>query len=473
MSNANASSAKERISALTDENSFVEIGALVTKRSTDFNLGEKDVPDDGVVTGYGLIHNKPVYIYSQDASALGGSIGEMHARKIVNLIDLALKTGTPVVGLLDCAGLRVQESVDGLAAFGSIYAAVTKAKGKIPQITAVLGKCGGGSAVLAGLSDFTFIEKQNGRLFVNTPNTLENNYKEKLDTSAADFNAESGAADFVCDGESAVFEGIRELVSILPGNCAETGETDESVDDLNRETPEFESLSADPAKALELVGDNNFFLEVKKDFAPEMVTGFICLDGVTVGAVANRTSLTDEEGNETASFEDRLTTSGCEKAASFVNLCDSFNIPVLTLTNVEGYKATVDEEKNIASAAAALTASFASAGVAKVNLITGKAYGTAALSMNSKSIGADMVFALPGAETGVMDADMAAKIMYPEAKADEVKAQADNFRKASGIGAAAARGYIDSIIEPSQVRKQLLFAFEMLYTKCECPVSAL
>ena len=197
MSNTNALSAKDRIAALVDENSFVEIGANITKRSTDFNMQEKSVPSDGVVTGYGLIQNNPVYIYSQDASVLNGTIGEMHAKKIAHVYELAMKTGVPVIGLIDCAGMRIQESTDALAGFGQIYKMKSKASGVIPQISAVFGNCGGGVAVLAAMSDFTFMEKTNAKLFVNSPNTLDGNYTSKLDTASADFQQNASTVDFV------------------------------------------------------------------------------------------------------------------------------------------------------------------------------------------------------------------------------------------------------------------------------------
>ncbi|MCR5624076.1 MAG: carboxyl transferase [Lachnospiraceae bacterium] len=467
MSNSNALSARERIKALTDENSFVEIGALVTKRNTDFNMDEQSVPDDGVVTGYALINEKPVYIYSQDAAQLNGSIGEMHARKIVNIYKLAIKTGTPVVGLLDSAGIRVQESVDALASFGEIYNVMAEARGLVPQITAVMGNCGGGVAILASLSDFTFMEKENGRFFVNSPNTLDNNYKEKLNTAGGDFAGKTGNADFVISGEEELFTTLRDLVHVLPLNYAEEAGADDVMDDLNREVPEFASLVKDPAVALEDLSDNNFFLEVQKDTAKEMVTGFILLDGMTIGAVANRTAVLDENGAEVETFEPRLTTAGCYKAANFVKVCNSFNIPVLTLTNVIGYAATVAEEATIGGAVTTLTTVFASAGIPKVNLIVGNAYGSAYLSMNSTHIGADMEFALPNVKVGLMDANIAAKIMYPNADKDEIKTRAKEFNEKTDVKASASRGFIDAIIEPASVRKHLLFAFEMLSTKAD------
>ena len=437
MSNTNALSAKARIETLVDENSFVEIGAMITKRSTDFNMQEKSVPADGVITGYGLIQNNPVYIYSQDASAMNGTIGEMHAKKIAHVYELAIKS--------DASGI-------------------------VPQISAVFGNCGGGVAVLAAMSDFTFMEEKNAKLFVNSPNTLEGNYADKLDTASAKFQKTASTVDFVIEGEEEVLNSVRELITILPQNNNETGISDECMDDLNRVVDAFAAEAADPAVALADLGDNNFFLEEKAGYAKEMVTGFICLDGMTVGAVANRTAEFDENGKTVAKYDARLTTAGCEKAAAFVKKCDAFNIPVLTLTNVEGFATTVDEEITIAGAVAKLTNAFAEADVPKVNLITGNAYGSAYVAMNSKHIGADMVFALPDAKVGMMDADVAAKIMYADDKDADVAAKAAEFETQSGTEAAAARGYIDSVIAPESARKQLLFAFEMLFTKSEYPI---
>ena len=470
MSNSNTLSARDRIASLVDENSFVELGAGITKRSTDFNMEEKSVPADGVITGYGLIQNNPVYVYSQDASALNGTIGEMHAKKIAHIYELAMKTGVPVIGLIDCAGMRLQESTDALAGFGQIYKMKAKASGVIPQISAIFGNCGGGVAVMAAMSDFTFMEQNNGKLFVNSPNTLEDNYTDKLDTASADFQKTASVVDVVCDGEADLLEKVRDLVSILPENNNEIGGMEECMDDLNRLVPDFADEIKDPAAALEDLGDNNFFLELKKDFAKEMVTGFISLDGMTVGCVANRTAVYGEDGSEQESFEARLTSDGCDKAASFIKTCDAFNIPILTLTNVEGFATTVEEEKTIASKAAILTAAFAEADVPKVNLITGNAYGSAYITMNSKHIGADMVFALPDANIGMMDAQVAAKIMYADDKDADIAAKAAEFAAQSGTQAAAARGYVDSIIAPEAARKQLIFAFELLFTKSEYPI---
>ncbi len=460
-------SARERINSLLDDNSFVEVGALVTRRSTDFNLQQKEIPADGVITGYGVIDGNLVYVYCQDKSALNGTIGEMHAKKIAHIYDMALKVGAPVIGIIDCAGLRLQEATDALNGFGEIYLKQTLASGVIPQITAVLGTCGGGAAVLTSLSDFSFIAKNGAKLFVNSPNAIEGNYTSKLDTAAPAFQAESGTVDFVLEDDASVLAGIRELISILPSNNEDDDSYDECNDDLNRLVPGLSASIADSAVALREISDNNFFLEVKADYAKEMVTGFIRLNGMTVGAVANRTEVLDEQGKAVQKFDGSLTTAGCYKAEKFVKICDAYNIPVLTLTNVTGYKATVNEEKSIGIATAKLTYAFANATVAKVNVITGKAYGSAYLTMNSKHIGADLVFAIEGAEIGMMDSKLAAQIMY-EAEPAVIDAKASEYAELqSSAVAAAKRGYVDSIIDAASTRKHLIYAYEMLFTKRE------
>ena len=471
MSSTVQGSAKERILSLLDQSSFVEIGALVTKRSTDFNLGEKEAPADGVITGYGLINNKPVYVYSQDASALNGTMGEMHAKKIVNIYELALKVGAPVIGLIDCAGFRLQEATDALASFGSVYLKQTLASGVIPQITAILGSCGGGVAVSSSLSDFTFMEDTSAKLFVNSPNAIADNYIEKCNTSSATYQAENGVVDGI-GSEEEIYNQIRELVTLLPGNNEEDPVC-ECLDDLNRESEDMINELEDPALFLADIADNHKFVEIKKEFAKDMVVGFLSLDGATVGAVANRTA-TYVDGKKEETFEAVLSTNGCKKAADFINFCDAFQIPVVSFTNVAGYKATMDEEKTIAKAAAGLTYAFANATVPKINVIMKKAYGSSYITMNSKHIGADLVFAYPEASIGMMDAKNAVQIIY----ADEIKnsedtvslinEKADEYEALqSSCISAAKRGYVDSIIDPKTTRKQLIYGLNMLYTKRE------
>ena len=404
MSNTAQSLASKRIEALLDENSFVEIGSCVTARSTDFNLSEKETPSDGVITGYGVIDGSLVYVYSQDASVLNGTIGEMHAKKIVRLYDLAMKTGAPVIGLVDCAGFRLQESTDALNAFGEIYAKQVMASGVIPQITGIFGTCGGGLAVMPGLTDFTFMEEKNGKLFVNSPNALAGNEISKCDTSSAKYQSEESGLVDVAGSEEEIIAQMRELISMLPSNYEDNSAYVECTDDLNRVCPELENCVGDTSIALSQIADDQVFFEVKGAYAKDMVTGFIRLNGATVGCVANRSEVYNEEGEKTESFDHVLSVRGCKKAAEFVKFCDAFDIPVLTLTNVKGYKATKCAEANIAKAAASLTYAFTSATVPKVNVVIGKAYGTAYVAMNSKSVGADLVYAWDNAEICMMDA---------------------------------------------------------------------
>ena len=462
------SQASKRISALLDENSFVEIGARITARATDFNLKQTETPSDGVITGYGVIDGNLVYVYSQDVSVLNGSVGEMHAKKIASLYDLALKTGAPVIGLIESAGLRLQEATDALNGFGEIYKKQVMASGVIPQITAVFGTCGGGLALIPTLTDFTFMEEKSAKLFVNSPNALDGNTTAKCDSASASFQSEeAGIVDVVAD-EAAILGKIRQLVSMLPANNEEDASFEECTDDLNRVCSELANCVGDTSIALSTISDDNVFFEIKENYAKEMVTGFIKLNGVTVGAVANRTEVYDEEGKVTDKFDAVLTKKGCEKAADFVTFCDAFEIPVLSLTNVKGYEATVCSEKGIAKAAAKLTAAFAGATVPKVNVIIGKAYGSAYIAMNSKAIGADITIAWPDAQVGMMDAKLAAKIICDGQGAEAIDACAAEYEKLqTSVESAARRGYVDEIVDAADTRKYIIGAFEMLFTKRE------
>jgi len=462
------SKASQRITALLDDNSFVEIGGLVTARATDFNMKPNETPSDGVITGYGVINGNLVYVYSQDASVMNGSIGEMHARKILNLYDLALKMGAPVIGLLDSAGLRLQEVTDALNAFGEIYLKQTLASGVIPQITAIFGTCGGGLGLFPALTDFTFMEGISAKLFVNSPNALDGNTTEKCNSQTAQFQSEeSGIVDVVAD-EADILTQIRELIGFLPANNEDVTGYEECTDDLNRVNPELTGCVGDTSVALSLLADNNSFFEIKKDYAGSMVTGFLRLNGMCVGAVANRSEILGENGEVVTTMDAVLTKEGCEKAADFVNFCDAFGIPVLSLTNVKGYEATLCSEKGIAKAAAKLTYAFANATVPKVNVVIGKAYGTAYVVMNSKAIGADISMAWPNAEIGTMDAKLAAKIMYEGQGAAVLEEKAAKYQALQENAAGAAqRGYIDQVIEADQTRKYVIGAFEMLFSKRE------
>lgn len=466
MNSSNDSLAMQRITRLVDENSFMEIGSLVTARSTDFNLANTDTPSDGVITGHGLIDGSLVFIYSQDASVLNGTIGEMHAKKIASVYDMAMKMGAPVIGFIDCAGMRLQESVDALDGFGQIYAKEAAASGVIPQISAIFGSCGGGLAVVPALCDFAFMEESKGKMFINSPNAIPGNRIDKCDTSAAGFQgAENGCIDAV-GTEDEILAQIRGLVGMLPLNNESDVYTSECMDDLNRACENMEAMKGDPRFLLSEISDGHVFFETKAAYAKNMVTGFIKLNGMTVGAVANCTEVYDEEGKQAEAFDSALTVNGCNKAAEFVNYCDAFEIPVLTLTNVKGFEASVCAEKGLAKALARMTVAFAEATCPKVNLITGEAYGSAYVAMNSKSIGADFVYAWPDAKIGMMEAQLAAKIMYADAAADVLAEKAKEYEELqSGVTAAARRGYVDFIVEPAETRKYLVDAFELLYTK--------
>ena len=454
MSGTAQSPAGRRIAELLDGNSFVEIGGQVTARSTDFNLQEMNTPSDGVITGYGVIDGNLVYVYSQDASVLNGTLGEMHAKKIVRLYEMAGKMGAPVIGLIDCAGIRLQEGVDALNAFGEIYLQQTLASGVVPQITAVFGSCGGGLSVVPGLSDFTFMEEKDAKLFVNAPNTVAGNRKEKCDSASAKFQAEEAGTVDMVGSESDILAQIRRLVTWLPANNEDDASYDECVDDLNRSCAELQGVQYSAPFILSTISDGKEFFETKADYARDMVTGFIRLNGVTVGAVANG--------------EQEMSARGAQKAADFVNFCDAFNIPVLTVTNVKGYKASLCSERNLAKAAARLTYAFANATVPKVNVIAGEAFGSAYVTMNSKGLGADLVFAWKDAKIGMMDAGLAAKVMYADADAQTQSEKAKEYAALQdSVEAAARRGYVDAVIDAADTRKQVIGAFEMLFTKRE------
>ena len=458
------SKASQRIASLLDENSFVEIGAKVTARATDFNVNANDTPSDGVVTGYGVIDGNLVYVYSQDSSVMGGSIGEMHAKKIVNLYDMALKMGAPVIGLIDSTGLRLEEATDALNAFGDLYASSALASGVIPQISAVFGSCGGGLALVPALSDFVFMEKS-AKMFVNSPDGICGNNASKCDNSAPDFQAaETGIVDMVAD-EATIYASIRELVAMLPSNCEATA-FDECEDDLNRACEGIEGCVGDTSIAVSMLSDNGIVFETKSDFAKDMYTALIKINGDTVGVVANRTEVFDEEGNSVEKFDCALSAKGAQKAAEFVNFCDAFEIPVVTLTNVSGFKACMCCEKRVAKETAALTAAFANATVPKVNVIIGQAFGTAGVVMNSKALGADMVFAWDTAKIGMMDSKFAAQIICNDKDADAVAECAKKYDELqNSVDSAARRGYVDTIIAAADTRKYVAGALDMLYTK--------
>ena len=342
------------------------------------------------------------------------------------------------------------------------------ASGVIPQITAIFGSCGGGLAIMPSLADFTFMEEKNAKLFVNAPNALAGNYTAKCDTASAAFIAkESGLVDFT-GSEEDIFANIRELVAMLPSNNEVDDSMTDCEDDLNRACADLENCVEDTSIALSQIADDNVFFEVKADYAKEMVTGFIRLNGATVGCVANRTKVYDEEGKEAEKFDAVLTVNGAKKAADFVNFCDAFSIPVLTLTNTTGFEATVESEKEIAKAVAKLTYAFANATTPKVNVVIGKAFGSAYVAMNSKAVGCDITMAWPNAQIGTMDANLAAKVMYDGESEEVISKESKAYAELqNNVVSAAKRGYVDQIVDAADTRKYVIGAFEMLFTKSE------
>ncbi|NLM48219.1 MAG: acyl-CoA carboxylase subunit beta [Epulopiscium sp.] len=468
--------ARERIEKFLDENSFVEMGLFVRHRSTDFNMSQKETPADGVVTGYGTVEGRLVYVYSQDATVLGGSVGEMHAKKIINLYDQALKMGAPIVAFLDSSGVRLQESVDALDGYGSLFVKQTMASGVIPQITVVMGDCIGGAAFNTGLSDFTFMVSKKGRLFVNSPNTIEGPESKKANFesigSATMHSEKSGLVHFQYDDELECINNVRKLVSYLPSNNLEEAPYYNVTDDLNRVDSVLNSIVPDDLNAafdiktvICALADDREFMEVKAKYAKNLVTGFLRLNGTTVGILANQSL--ENEG--------LLDIDASKKGAEFINFCDAFNIPIVSITDAGGFKASLEEEqRGIVKYVSKLIYAFTNATVPKVNIIVRKAFGTAYIAMNSKHIGADMVFAWPSAQISVMNPEGAVNIMYADelkAASDPAALRAEKVKEFSEMQSSpytvASRGYIDDIIEPAATRKRVIAALEMLYSKRE------
>lgn len=458
-----SSEARQRIRSLLDENSFVEIGAGVRARTTDYNQNPKKAASDGVITGYGTVGGKTVYVYSQDASVMGGSIGEMHAAKIIRIYELAIRTGSPVIGMLDSTGIRLRESLDALNALGKIYAEQEKASGVIPQICIVCGSCGGGLSLIPALSDFTFMENT-AELFVNPPDTLDGVKEETNPVSSAENALKSGKVDRTGSMEEIV-TGVRQLVSLLPEDSADDALTD-SEDDLNRDSAQFMSLRKDTAAAAALLADDYLFVETHGGSAKEMVTGLGSLGGMTVGIIGNRSAIYNEEGKETVSYDNVLTSAGCRKAVRLIRFCSAFSIPIITLTDTKGFKATLHNERYIASAAASLASAFAASQVPKINVICGKAMGSAGLIMNSAAVGADLTYALPDAEVGIMEGRMASMILQNGQPSEAIEENAEHFDALqNSMEGALSREYVDRLVDPADLRKYLISALNILYSK--------
>lgn len=439
--------AKMRINALLDADSFVEIGKHILGEKTDFNPEPTENRGDGVITGYGLVNGKLVYVFSQDSSVLKGSIGKMHGRKISKLYALALKSKSPVIGLIDCGGLRISEGLDGMEELGNIFIQQTMASGIIPQILGVFGNCGGGLSLMNAMADFTFLEAGKGKLYMNPPAVVEHN-------KDFDFFPMNQRADGIgCESE--IIGKIRELIDILPASNKEDAEILKTDDDLNRMIPDIEEYKEDGRKLVTAISDSNLFLEVKAMQNEEVVTGFIKLNGVTTGAIAVC-------GTE-------LTSGGCNKAREFIAFLNAFDIPLVTLINVLEFKNTLEEEAIVGRAAGLLTKVLIHCDIPKINVIVGRGIGSTYLVLNSKHIGADVVLAWEGSKIGVISSEHAAKVFCKGEKdlSQLIEAEEKYSNQQNNTKYSAGKGYIDDIIKPQETRQRIIAAMEMLYYKEE------
>lgn len=465
--------ARERLDVLFDPGSFEELGQMVTHRSTLFGLDQQRFLGDGVVTGYGTVNGRTVYAYAQDFTVLGGSLAEAHAEKICRILDLAVQNGCPVIGLNDSGGARIQEGVVSLGGYADIFYRNTRASGVIPQLSLIMGPCAGGAVYSPALTDFIGMVEGSSYMFVTGPNVVKTVTHEEVsseDLGGASAHAvKSGVTHFTYAHERAAIEGHKHLLSYLPQNC-EDGvpklvyvPSDETRPQLDTVIPESPQQPYDIREVITELIDPESFLEVHKEFAENIVVGFARLGGRSIGIVAN----------QPAYLAGVLDIHASTKGGRFVRFCDAFNIPLLVLEDVPGFLPGTDQEWNgIITNGAKLLYAFADATVPRITVITRKAYGGAYDVMNSKHIGADMNYAWPSAEIAVMGAKGAAEIifkkdiseaadpaaMWAEKEAEYAEAFAHPYR-------AAARGYVDEVIVPSETRGKLIKAFAMLENK--------
>ncbi len=466
--------ARERIEMLLDEGSFVEVDAFVEHRCMEFSMPQTKAPGEGVVVGYGTIDGRLVYVYSQDFTVIGGSLGEMHAKKICKVMDMAMKMGAPIIGINDSGGARIQEGVDALSGFGDIFYRNTIASGVIPQISVIMGPCAGGAVYSPAITDFTFMVEKTSQMFITGPQVVESVTGEKITAEelggAATHTSKSGVAHFKAESDEACLEQVKRLLSFLPSNNLEPAPCYECTDDLNRLSEKLTTIVPDSAnKAYDIkaviaeVVDNGDFFEVQSDFAKNIVIGFARMNGSSIGIIANQPNVSAGS----------LDVDSSDKAARFVRFCDSFNIPIVTFTDVPGYLPGVNQEhEGIIRHGAKLLFAFSEATVPKVNVIIRKAYGGAYIAMNSKHLGADMVFAWPTSEIAVMGPEGAANIIFRKdiaAAADPIaerSAKIEEYRnKFASPYEAAKRGYVDDVIEPDSTRPRIISALEMLASK--------
>ncbi|MFT7157422.1 MAG: propionyl-CoA carboxylase beta chain [Parvicella sp.] len=466
--------ARERVHFLLDKGSFEEIGALVMHRSTNFGLEKQKFLGDGVVTGYGTISGRLVYVFSQDFTVLGGSLAESHAQKICKVMDLAMENGAPIIGLNDSGGARIQEGVVSLAGYADIFYKNTMASGVIPQLSGIMGPCAGGAVYSPALTDFILMVENTSYMFVTGPNVVKTVTNEDVTSEelggAQTHASKSGVTHFACENELDAIDHLKKLMSYIPQNCEEKAPVlpyefgkDETREVLNTIIPDNPNQPYDIKEVIDGIIDENTFLEVHKEYAENLVVGFGRLAGRSIGIVANQPSV----------LAGVLDVECSKKGARFVRFCDAFNIPLLVLEDVPGFLPGTDQEWNaIITNGAKLLYAFSEATVPRITVITRKAYGGAYDVMNSKHIGADMNYAWPSAEIAVMGAKGAAEIIFkkdiknaadPVAMLKEKEAEyAELFANPYN---AAARGYVDEVIKPHQTREKLIKAFKMLENK--------
>ncbi len=470
------STARERLLMLFDEKSFVEIDAFVETRAIDFDMQKKKSPGDGVVTGYGTVDGRLVYASAQDFTFIGGSLGEMHARKITKVMDMALKMGAPFISINDSGGARIQEGIDALSGYGDIFYRNTIASGVIPQISVIMGPCAGGAVYSPGITDFIFMVEKTSYMCITGPDVIKAVTGEDVTSETlggADVhNSQSGVAHFKYSSEQECIDGIRRLISFLPDNNLSDTTAYATQDSLNRICEELNGIIPDGTnkpydmlEVIEKVVDNGDFYEIQEHFAKNIIIGFGRMNGKTVGIVANQPKVAAGV----------LDVNSADKAARFVRFCDAFNIPLITFTDVPGYLPGVGQEHSgIIRHGAKLLYAFAEATVPKINVIVRKAIGGAYIAMNSKHLGADIVYAWPTAEVAVMGPEGAANIIFRKEissssdPSEERRKKIEEYReKFSNPYIGAARGYFDDVIEPAETRGRLINALEMLASKRE------
>jgi methylmalonyl-CoA decarboxylase alpha subunit len=460
--------ARERVELLLDENTFVELDQFVTHRCVNFDMGSVEAPGEGVVTGYGTIHGKLVYVYAQDFTVVGGSLGEMHAAKIVKVQQLALKMGAPIIGINDSGGARIQEAVDALAGYGKIFYNNTMASGVIPQISVIMGPCAGGAVYSPALTDFIYMVKKTSQMFITGPQVIKSVTGEEVTAEtlggAMTHNTTSGVAHFVAENDNDCLEQIRYLMSFLPSNNLEGSPVAGCTDDINRMDESLNTLLPDNPNqpynmkdVITSIADNGEFYEVQPYFAQNMITGFARFDGQSVGIIANQPSV----------MAGCLDVDASDKSARFIRFCDAFNIPLLNLVDVPGFLPGVSQEYGgIIRHGAKMLYAYSEATVPKITVITRKAYGGSYLAMCSQDLGADQVMAWPTSEIAVMGPAGAANIIF---RGDpDVKAKTEQYIEEFATPyKAAERGFVDQVIIPSETRPRIITALSMLASKRE------